>query len=578
MGIRVKGGMIVLAAVVAALFGTPVMAQWTSDPAANLPLAVKPDSQVQPKVVTRADGGAYASWFDSDASGSPAFGYDVYLQRLDALGNKQWAEGGILVADRGFSSTQDYGLDIDSVGNALLAFRDDRFSGVQITAARVEADGTLSWGSSGVQVTSGIGDRSAPKIAGTSDGKIVVAWTEGDDVVLQRLDALGNPLWGAGVTIPAPSTKTYSLSDLHGSDGGAVIVSWVRSAGLNSDRHLLAQKISADGLPLWGMAPVVVFDGGSLQMGNFPGFVPDGHGGAVFGWYKIAPDQCYAQRILPTGAEAFPHNGTAATATTDRDRTGPAVSFDPDALETFLFWSEASLGQQGVYGQKFDKSGSRQWGDSGAVVRALGPVTTMYVANLQIGAGASAYWIEEESFANDRIYGARLDGDGTPICDPFLVSSLASNKSRLAAALNDSDMAILAWSDERNGNSDIYAQNVNADCSLGGGGGVVPGEVSPPGAAQPLVFTDKVTLLWEEASLSGSDWFNLYRGDVAELAPGQDGDCLEPDIPTNTTTDSETPAPGSSFFYLVTGETAAGEGPMGSDSEGIAREPVTPCP
>ena len=43
----------------------------------------------------------------------------------------------MLVADRGFSSTQDYGLDVDSAGNALLAFRDDRFVGTQITAAKV---------------------------------------------------------------------------------------------------------------------------------------------------------------------------------------------------------------------------------------------------------------------------------------------------------------------------------------------------------------------------------------------------------------------------------------------------------
>ena len=95
-------------------------AQFSDDPAANLSVADRTNEQVQPKIVPTADGGCYISWFDNAAGG-----YDVYLQRLDANGVEQWAHNGVLVADRGFSSTQDYGLAVDTAGNALLAFRDD---------------------------------------------------------------------------------------------------------------------------------------------------------------------------------------------------------------------------------------------------------------------------------------------------------------------------------------------------------------------------------------------------------------------------------------------------------------------
>ena len=92
----------------------------------NLGVAIKPDDQVQPKIRSTPNGGCYISWFDNDPSGDPPFGYDVDLQRLDKHGVAKFPPGGIRLADLGMSSTQDYGLDVDAHGNALLAFLDDR--------------------------------------------------------------------------------------------------------------------------------------------------------------------------------------------------------------------------------------------------------------------------------------------------------------------------------------------------------------------------------------------------------------------------------------------------------------------
>ena len=106
-------------------------------------VADRSGEQVQTKIVPTADGGCYVSWFDNSTGG-----YDVYLQRLDAAGVEQWAHNGVLVADRGFSSTQDYGLAVDTAGNALLAFRDDSGANVQIAAAKVDPDGHSALGRS----------------------------------------------------------------------------------------------------------------------------------------------------------------------------------------------------------------------------------------------------------------------------------------------------------------------------------------------------------------------------------------------------------------------------------------------
>ena len=266
----------------------PAFAQWSSDPMMNLGIAVKPGDQVQPKIRPTPDGGCYISWFDNDPNGHPPFGYDVYLQRLDASGVAQWAPGGIRFADLGMSSTQDYGLDVDAHGNAVLAFLDDRLRPhTFVTVQRVTPAGKQVLGVAGRRLSYGDDFVGNPKVTALADGSIVAGWIEGNNLMFQKIQG-GPKRWGdrLGITITAPAGMTYSLADLHASEDGTVIASWVAAAGFTSPKHLFANKISPDGALLWGDNHVAVFDSGSLQFGNFPSFVSDGAGGAVLAGMK----------------------------------------------------------------------------------------------------------------------------------------------------------------------------------------------------------------------------------------------------------------------------------------------------
>jgi len=117
-----------------------VLAQWSSDPSKNLPLADNPNGsdQVQPKVRPLPNNQWYVSWFDANPSTPNPIGYDVFLQRLDATGVEQFPRGGTMVADLSNSSTEDYGLDVDTAGNAVLAYLDTREGpNQQVTAAKM---------------------------------------------------------------------------------------------------------------------------------------------------------------------------------------------------------------------------------------------------------------------------------------------------------------------------------------------------------------------------------------------------------------------------------------------------------
>lgn len=458
---------------------TAVQGQWSSDPASNLVIVDRPGEQVQAKIAPTADGGCYISWLDNSTGG-----YDVYLQRLSAAGVAQWADGGILVADRSFSSTQDYGLAVDTAGNALLTFRDDSGANplgddIQIAAAKVATDGTLLWGGGGVQVTSTPDFVAAPKIAGTSDGQVVVAWTQGADVKALKLDGDGSPAWGSAVTLTS-SGGTSALSDLQAADGGSAIVSFIRSGSSVGPRHILAQKLaSADGASLWAADHVKVYDNpsGSLQFGNFPSFLYDGAGGAVFAWYTSSPSlQCRAQRILANGTEAFAHNGVEVSTDGSRSRVNPSAAWSSSAEEIFVFWTELNSQQSqfGLYGQKLDVSGARQWGAEGREILPVTPLEISQVRALPWDDGAVVAWAESIAFGNQPLSASRLDAAGDFVWTPTAVdlATSATSTSRLAAASSAAGFAIFAWSDDDGAGDDILAQNLQPDGTLGGAGNV----------------------------------------------------------------------------------------------------------
>jgi hypothetical protein len=451
----------------------PVHAQWSDNPAANLILADGDGEQVQPKMVATGDGGFYVSWFNSND------GYSVYLQRLDADGVEQWVHNGLLVAARNFSSTQDYGLAIDSDGNALLSFRYNDGTGIaQIVAQKIAPNGALQWGNPGVFVSSDAGGANSPKIASIGGGNVAVAWSGSDGAIrVQKLSAAGVTQWaGNGVSVVPPS-GFFFLADLHGDGAGNAIASW--SAQLSfSNRQLWTQKFAAaDGASLWGATPVKLFDGvgGAMQLGYFPPFVVDGAGGAVFVWYTVgvSAGTVRVQRVNAAGIAAFAQNGIEASANSGQSHVSPSGAFDPVSGDTYALWRETDIATQsqiGVYAQRIDSAGARQWGSGGKVLVPLGSVDQSQMLALPAPGGMLAAWASGSGPNPMPIRAARLAADGNPVWPGSIIdlSSAPNPVSRTVGAISSDGFAAFAWTATPTGSSgDILAQNVNMDGSLG---------------------------------------------------------------------------------------------------------------
>lgn len=464
----------VVGSAVGLLLSGTCFGQWSTDPANHLLVGNAAGDQNQPKIVLRADGGFSISYLSTQGTG-----WDTFVQRLDAGGVEQWAHDGVNCADTNFSSTEEYGLAVDGDGNTLVAFRDDHGTFTQIGLQKIAPDGSLPWGPFGVTVSAATsaGEVHSPGVVVTSDGNYVVSYSRGTTTSngrawYHKITPSGSALWGSGVSI-APTSNSYSAGTMVAGDGGSVIAVLQTTGSFTANRRVHVQQLdSATGAQAWnGGVPIVVQTANQLQIGNFASAVSDGSGGAVIAWYEVPNGafMCRAQRVDSSGSLLFPSGGAAVASTAGSLRVSPDVMFDAGTGSTYVFYGESDAVQANfaVYGQKFDATGSRQWGEGGAALTALSPNQTSFVRVTGTSGGAMVAWFEAVGPTSANVRAAKVDEDGAVVGSIVTVDTNFASKTRLSAAATADGSMALAYGEASAGDLDIRALRVNPDGSLG---------------------------------------------------------------------------------------------------------------
>ena len=440
------------------------VAQFTSDPNTPDVLASGTNDQVQSKVVNIPTGGFYMSWYDNSTGG-----YDPWVQRYDANGIGQWPNKGVRVLDTNFSSTEDYGLTSDAAGNAVIVTRSD-IGGLKIIAQAVSPSGVLLWGANGVTLSS-TAVVNSPRAGRAGDGAAVAGWTESSRAKVMRLTPEGTAAWATVATI-SDGTATTFLSDLQPGDGGSVIASVVRYTTFTGAKTIQAQKFSSTGAAQWVATNVRVFTTGSLQFGNFPSFISDGEGGAIFSWYATGPLQSYAQWVSPTGALRFGTNGAGVTAGTNLERVSPNAAYDPLLRRIYVAWTE-HVPNSSIYasgGQSFSEDGTRLWGDIGV---NFSPTETTYEKTLarvaMLGEFPTFSSVRASAYGSQQASAISYDALGTPRwANPVVLTGVGFVGRMVLTAASGTPAGVLAiWESGAIGVTDIVGARLNADGSLG---------------------------------------------------------------------------------------------------------------
>ena len=273
---------------------------------------------------------------------------------------------------------------------------------------RLNALGNRVWGDSGVQVTNRPGNVSAGNVAITSNGYggAIVAWVEGDypeDMMTytQCIDSAGNILWTQnGITLSDTSMSSGGVAISRDITGRA-IVNWSshKKNGVVDTARMFAQRVSPSGQLQWGMNGIRL---GQVLAGGSKRNTSDLLGGAYIG---------YGNKIQHVDS-----NGNLLWSAERVEFTSyqTLIQNSSQTINSFSgiwnFWSQETDQQTSfdIYGQYINSLGNILW-----------------------------------------------ESIGRPIC-------IETNIQNTPQAISDNHgSAIIVWDDFRNGHSNVYAAKVD---------------------------------------------------------------------------------------------------------------------
>jgi hypothetical protein len=216
--------------------------------------------------------------------------YHLFAQRIDADGNRLWGASPVRICSDPNAQAVYHSAQTQS-GAVIVAWADYRnsSSGKDIYAQRLDLDGSLLWGPAGIPVNSTTGEQDQPFVASDgADGAIVIwnnccnpYYVQKFGIWAQRLDVSGQPCWPFdGIPIESNCQLDDKTGIIPTFTGGAIIF-WTAGHGA----RLTAQRIDSLGNALWGSSGRLVSEStyGCVR----PRAIPDGEGGAVFSWERI---------------------------------------------------------------------------------------------------------------------------------------------------------------------------------------------------------------------------------------------------------------------------------------------------
>lgn len=440
-------------------------ASWSYDPEVNNLVCAELGDQSTVQVVSDGGGGNIAVWVDTRAGNS-----DIYAQRVDAVGVVTWTAGGVAVCT---AAGDQIGPRVvsDGAGGAVIVWVDARNASTDIYAQRIDAGGTVQWGTDGVAVCAEDANQDGAVLASDGSGGAYVAWedhTLDDDVYAQLMDSGGTAQWTAGGIALSDTTGAQSSVAVTADPGGAIFV-WSDDRVPGGGIH--AARTDASGAVLWS-SPTSLITGGAMSWDN-PVIMADGWGGAFIaceGTVGFDELNILGQRVSIAGVPLW---GLEETSICDEagDQYGVRLVTD-DAGGAILAWSDERSGTHAdVYALRVDGWGASQWPvyPSGLVVSngtdAAGPPDLT-----ADGAGGAVITWHGGHLGYEDVYAQRVDSTGaiTWAFGGEVVSSAFGSKLEPRVVSDGSGGGVIFWSDFRNSVTfDVYAQRMERNGFLG---------------------------------------------------------------------------------------------------------------
>jgi hypothetical protein len=406
-------------------------------------------NQSNPKVVAAAGGAAIIVWQDSRTANNNA----IYGQKISSAGVAQWAANGVVVADATGNQNSPEAVS-DGAGGAVVFFQDNRVSGVELYAQRIDGNGTPLWATDGVAIATQPNSQNAQTIVADGTGHYFLAWSDGrlsnsnSDIFVQKIDNTGTLLWSAatqGVNICNAANNQLTPQIALGNNG-SIYVTWTDlRAGTSNLNDIYVQRVLSNGTvdPAFPANGLLVCGAANNQ--NNPNIVADGSGNAIITWADQRAGTAasfrdiYAQKINANGSVAWVANGVPIISgdgfTQPNSATDGFKIVSDGAGGAIIVWDDARNGTSNldVYAQRIDGNGNALW-PLGATDKAPIPVANG-AANQRIpvmvsdnNAGAIVAFVDSRNDTNSDIFASRLFSNGALPVTSISLTGIEKNK------------------------------------------------------------------------------------------------------------------------------------------------------
>jgi hypothetical protein len=398
-----------------------------------------------PKIAPDGEGGAYVCWRDL-RNGTD---YDIYAQRIDSGGKALWQRNGVPIVQA--PQNQDFPrIADDGLGGAFIAWEDDRsLSNTFVYVQRVTRKGESLWQPNGVKAseTGGL----FISLASDEDHGALLAWSTVEDVVVQRLDSLGNRVWSdSGIRVTSRS-GAVSPGDVSVVSDGALgcIVSWAE--GDYPHYRVYAQRVDSSGQPRWQTNGILLSDSMKDAFDVVSTF--DSKGGAIVKWF-YGGGTGGVQRVSGLGQKRWQVLGVPLSVSGSGGNQ--RISSD-DRGGAFI--------GHGTQIYHVDSTGAKLWGPDGApYITTSGSTNSSQVHN-----GHQGVFNFTEFYSDSLgwfILGQFIDSAGIPRFGPDgkkVTSTILTNGRQFwpSATADDRGGALVCWNDNRDGNSPIYIARID---------------------------------------------------------------------------------------------------------------------
>ena len=268
---------------------------WTNN---GVAVCVATGSQSWPKLVCDLNGGAIIVW--EDGRNGPG-NNDIYIQRINENGIAQWTTDGIPVCND-ISNQTETAICSDGNGGAIVSWTDSRTTESAIYGQRINSAGEVQWAVNGKFLSPPSTACSKSILCYANPNTTYIVWeidisiTE-TNIGSQKIDLDGNLLWGtSGVDICTASGYQVETSFINNIAGG-MIITW-QDLRNNSEGDIYAQWIDEDGNVKWTSNGVKVCDATDVQ--SYPVLTTDGLAGTIISWWDLrnsTDEDIYTQNI-----------------------------------------------------------------------------------------------------------------------------------------------------------------------------------------------------------------------------------------------------------------------------------------